>query len=258
MPNFFIPLDLSIRFTLVFLRIVGIVVFVPFYSHSAFPNVIKISLSIIITFAVFPILNLQGFTTPLGAISLVLVAVREVLIGFVIGFAAQLVFTGIQFGAELVTIQMGFSMATILDPNHQEQITIISQIYNFLALIIFIYIKGHYMFLIAAVDTFKFIPIGGFSYSEDLAGQIISLFSELFVVGFYVAAPVFVALFMTTVALALVSRVIPQLNVFIILPLVQVLVGTVMIIVSIRVTVVTFEFLFGELSKDLHTLIMAM
>jgi flagellar biosynthesis protein FliR len=63
---------------------------------------------------------------------------------------------------------------------------------------------------------------------------------------------------MTTVALALVSRVIPQLNVFIILPLVQVLVGTVMIIVSIRVTVVTFEFLFGELSKDLHTLIMAM
>lgn len=258
MPNFFIPLDLSIRFTLVFFRIVGIVVFVPFYNHRAFPNIIKIALSIVITFTVFPVLNLQGFTVPLDAISLVLVAVREVLIGFVIGFAAQLVFTGIQFGGELVTIQMGFSMATILDPNHQEQITIISQIYNFLALIIFISIKGHYIFLIAAVNTFKFVPIGGFSYSEDLAGQIIRLFSELFVVGFYVASPVFVALFMTTIALALISRAIPQLNVFIILPLVQVLVGTVMIIASIRVTVVTFEFLFEGLGKDLQALITAM
>ena len=98
MPNFFIPLDLSIRFTLVFLRIAGIVVFVPFYNHRAFPNIIKIALSIVITFTVFPVLNLQDFVTPLDAISLVLVAVREVFIGFVIGFAAQLVFTCIQFG----------------------------------------------------------------------------------------------------------------------------------------------------------------
>ena len=258
MPNFFIPLDLSIRFTLVFLRIVGIVVFVPFYNHRAFPNIIKMALSIVLTFTVFPVLNLQGFTVPLDVISLVLVAVREVLIGFVIGFASQLVFIGIQFGGELVTIQMGFSMATILDPNHQEQVTIISQIYSFLALIIFVSIKGHYIFLIAAVNTFKFVPIGGFSYSEDLAEQIIRLFSELFVVGFYVAAPVFVALFMTTIALALISRAIPQLNVFIILPLVQVLVGTVMIIASIRVTVVTFEFLFEGLGKDLQTLVTTM
>lgn len=77
-------------------------------------------------------------------------------------------------------------------------------------------------------------------------------------IGFYVASPVFVALFMTTIALALISRAIPQLNVFIILPLVQVLVGTVMIIVSIRVTVVTFEFLFEGLGKDLQALITAM
>ena len=77
-------------------------------------------------------------------------------------------------------------------------------------------------------------------------------------IGFYVASPVFVALFMTTIALALISRAIPQLNVFIILPLVQVLVGTVMIIASIRVTVVTFEFLFEGLGKDLQALITAM
>ena len=87
---------------------------------------------------------------------------RELLIGFTIGLSAQLIFTGIQFGGELISVQMGLSTATLLDPGQNQQTTLISQLYNLFALVIFISIGGHRLFFQSMVQTFDMIPLGDF------------------------------------------------------------------------------------------------
>ena len=255
MPDFLIPVDSFIRFVLVFFRIGGILVFAPFYNQRVFSASIKISLALVFSFMTFPLLVVQTFTPPREVIAMAFAILRELMIGIVIGYAAQLLFTGIQYAGELISTQMGFSLATIIDPNFNNQSTVVAQLYNFLALLIFISLEGHHFLIRATIQTFDFVPLAGFEYSTDLGRYLLSLFANIFTVAFRISVPVLMTLFLTSLAMGLMGRTIPQMNIFMISPPLQIAVGLVMIVLSLTVTVMMFKFLFTQLERDLHWMI---
>ena len=255
MPNFLISVDYFVRFILVFFRISGILVFAPFFNHSAFSTPLRITLALVISFITFPLLAIQAFTPPTAAIELILAVARELMVGLVIGFAAQLIFVGIQFAGELISTEMGYGLARLVDPTFNEQSTVVSQLYNLFALMIFVSLGGHYFFIRAAIQTFDFVPLAGFHYSTNLGSYLFRLFGNVFVIGLRIGAPVIISLFVTTVAMGLVSRAIPQMNIFMISPPLKIIAGLVMLIISLRAAMTMFEILFMQLKKDLQSII---
>ncbi len=255
MPSFPIAVDYFVRFLLVFFRMGGIIFFVPFYNSRIFAAQIKISLALILSFIIFPLLAVQSFTPPEEPITLLFAVIRELMVGLIIGYAAQLLFTGVQFAGELISFQMGLGMAVLIDPNFQGRSTVVSQLYDVFALMIFLAFYGHHFFIRAAVQTFDVVPLSGFQYSTTLGKYLFVLFGQIFTVAFRIGIPVLIALFLTSVVMGFVARTIPQMNVFLILPVMQIAVGSVMIILSLRATVMMLKFLFAQLEKNVQWLI---
>ena len=256
--GFTLSADYFVRFMLVFFRLGGIVIFAPFFSHRSFPILVRISLTFFLSLIVFPIVTDQTFVSPTSIYSFFLAIFHELMIGLVIGFCAQLFFTGIQFGGELISVQIGLSTATLLDPGQSEQITVIAQLYTFFAMVIFIGIGGHHLLVRSMVETFDIVPLGGFRMTDNIMSEVRILFGQIFTIGFQISAPVFVASFLTTVAMALITRAIPQINVFMIAPPFQIIIGFTMIALSLNASIFMFQHLFEKMADNLHTIILEM
>lgn len=255
MPNLLVPVDYFIRFVLVFFRIGGLFVFAPFFNYRVFSTPIKITLALLLSFMVFPLLAVQAFTPPRETVGLIFAVVRELMVGLVIGYAAQLLFAGVQYAGELISFQMGFGLATLIDPTFNQQSTVMSQLYHLFALLIFVALGGHYFLIRSMIQTFDFVPLGGFHYSTDLGAYLLSLFGNIFTTALRISAPILITLFLTSVSMGLVNRAVPQMNIFMINPPLQITVGLVVIVISLRTTAVMLKFLFTQLEQNLHWII---
>ena len=140
-------------------------------------------------------------------------AMQEVLTGLLIGFAMGLVFAGVRAAGELIGFDLGLSIATAFDPETGSN-NIVGAFLYLVMLLVFILVNGHHFVLQALVLSYDAIPIGGFTLSGPVADQLLGMTGIIFIVGVKCAAPIIVASFLMNVALAILSRVAPQVNVF--------------------------------------------
>lgn len=203
-------------FMLVFVRMSGLIFTMPVLGAATIPPPLKIGLAVLVSFIVFSVAKLPrvDITMPMGRFVLLLAG--EVAIGLVIGYASQLVFNAVEFAGELVGTQIGFGIVNVLDPTTNSQVSITSQFLNTLSLLIFLAINGHHWFLTAAVRSFEIIPLLGFAPSHGLVDLVISLTADVLVLAIKLSAPVVATIFLLNVALGLVARTVPQMNVFIV------------------------------------------
>jgi len=188
-------------FLLVFFRVGGILIFAPFFNYRAIPAPLKIALALAVSIIVFPVvlstctgvanfsLRMRLSEAPdassnvllwhsLDIFFIALSVLRELAIGMILGFASQMVFCGVKLAGEIISVQMGFSMANVFDPQSGQQNTIIAKLNNFTALLIFLSLNGHHWFLSATTQSFFSVPLSGIKYSAPLALRIFSLFGD--------------------------------------------------------------------------------
>ena len=133
-----------IVFLLVLVRVSGMLTTAPLFSTFPIPMTVKAGLSALIGFIIFPfVLTSSHFQMPHDLVMLSILVFKEMLIGILIGFSANLIFVGIEIGGQLLAIQMGLSIAEALDPITKQQVPIIGQFYLFIACVLFIYLNGH-------------------------------------------------------------------------------------------------------------------
>lgn len=211
----FNPADaLSLLLTL--MRISLLVFLLPVFGGNGAPRTLKACICLAITAAVWPHVSFPGQTMPAHPFDIALIIVGELLLGIVFSLVVRFVFGGIQLGGQILAFQMGFSMATTVDPLQGDQETVISHFLYMVALLTFLILNGHLYMLKALMDSFKLIPPGGLVISPPFGWEIISMSGEMFVLGLKVAAPVMAALFLVELALALMARAAPQMNMLII------------------------------------------
>jgi flagellar biosynthetic protein FliR len=247
--------ELAEAFILVLIRIGAMIMMVPAFGDAVVPATVKWGLSMVLAFILFPIVK-SGLppTGDLGLVALIVGIAGEMLIGIIIGFAARFVFAGIQLAGELIGFQMGFSVASVIDPSTNAQVSIITEFQYLLGLLLFMTINAHHLFLSAIAESYQVIPPLGVHFSGPLLQFLVHLSQNLFVIAVKISAPVAAVLLFTNVAMGLVSRTVPQMNVFIVSFPLQIAAGLLFLGFSAPIFVKVAEHLFVNLSGETATL----
>ena len=212
--NFNPELILSLMLTL--MRISIVLFLMPIFNTNALPMQVKASVSLVLTLALWPHIAFAGTNMPPHPLSLGLMLLGEIILGLVMGMAVQFLFVGIQSGGELLGFQMGFTMVNVADPLSGIQNGAAAYFLWMVSLLTFLTLDGHLLMLKALADSFRLVPAGGLLLGEILVRQVFDLSTQLFVIALKVAAPVMVALFLTEIALGLMNRAAPQMQVMLI------------------------------------------
>jgi flagellar biosynthetic protein FliR len=239
------------EFLLIFLRISSMLMLFPIFSSAQIPHQVRLGLGALLSFIIFRVIPVPHLTG--GAFELLVGASAQVLLGVIVGFVASLVFTGIQFAGELIDLQVGFAIANVLNPQTQQNITIIGEFQLALATLIFLATNSHYFFIEGVAGSFNLVPLPYINLDPSVAGNLALFFAQSFLIVFKISAPVVVALFLTNVALALMARVAPQMNVFVIGLPIQVAVGFTMMIIAIPLLATVGPEVFANVSGQMDT-----
>jgi flagellar biosynthetic protein FliR len=202
-------------FLLIIARIIGVLIEAPIFNSRSFPAFAKVALAIwiaIVLWFVTPVSPQLPSTIPLILLALIF----EVALGFTIGFIINIIFIAVQSAGEIMDMQMGLSVATALDPIFGAVISIIGRICFYTAMIMFLIMNGHHLVLSGFHQSFSAIPAGQFANfsSPNFALQMIALGSGLWLTAIKLSAPIVLLVFLSDFSFGIVSRVAPQVNVF--------------------------------------------
>lgn len=222
---------------LILMRMTGLFVIAPIFGRRNIPTYYKIGFSFILALVLVNIVDFPKKGYGDNLIQYGLLAGKEFLVGITIGYVAYLVFTGIYLAGQLVDMQVGFGMVNVIDPVSNIQVPVTSNIYFMISMLVFLSLNGHHYLIMSLLESYKFVPVDAAQFGKGLMGDIINVFSSIFVLGFKIAAPVIAAILVTDIALGVISRSVPQLNVFVVGMPLKIVMGIAVVIITIPVFV---------------------
>lgn len=192
-------------------RILALLVAAPPFNNPALPVRVKLLLGLAIAVAITPALPKISAIEPASGLGLLILA-QQMIIGFAMGFSLRLVFTAIDMAGNMISNQMGLGFATAYDPQSASQTVVISEFLGMIALLVFMAINGHLMVIATLAQSFTALPIGAESIASGSWLNMANAGGVIFSSGVLLALPIVVALLITYIALGVLGRVAPQLN----------------------------------------------
>ncbi|WP_168122239.1 flagellar biosynthetic protein FliR [Paenibacillus sp. HB172176] len=243
-------------FLLIFCRITSFFVVAPVFSSRGVPNTFKIGLGFFLTFIIFLSYGFQQ-TIVIDA-SYLLMIIREILIGVLIGFVVYLFFAIVQTAGAFMDMQIGFAMANVVDPLSGVSAPLLGNFKYMLMIVVFLMMNGHHFLLTGLMDSYQWMPLDNALFSRMLEGGItdmlVRIFSNTFLLAVQIASPLVVAMFLTDLGLGFLTKTAPQFNVFVIgIPL-KIIVGLFLLILLLPGMSVIFEKLFSIMFDSLEQL----
>lgn len=211
----FLAMELQ-KFLLIFARVSTMLYIFPIFGSNQIPAYLKASLS-----ALVAVVLVLALPPPVDHIfpmmEFVLQIALQILIGLIVGYTAFVVFMAILLAGQIIDIEMGFALANVIDPVSNIQQSLIGQFQNLLAFMFFLAIDGHHKLILVMSQSFEILPIGMAFHITDAWGlQIVALFGTIFSLALRLAFPIIAAMFLTDLILGLLSRLVPQMNVFVV------------------------------------------
>ncbi|MCB1960078.1 MAG: flagellar biosynthetic protein FliR [Rhodocyclaceae bacterium] len=194
-------------------RVLGMVSAAPLFSNRAVPVRIRLGFGLAAAMAIIPALPAPPPIDPASGIGMA-VFVQQMLIGVVIGFIMRLVFAAVDMAGELIGLQMGLSFATFFDPQSGGQTAVLAEFISLLATLIFLALNGHLLMVEVMVRSFEWLPIReqplvAFGWRSAAAAGAL-----LFAAGLLLALPLITALLIANIAMGVLTRAAPQINLF--------------------------------------------
>lgn len=211
-------------------RISAFVYAAPFFSMNTVPQRIKIGLSAVLAYLVFTISAYQPLAYS-GSLGYLLLVAENVLVGVVLGLFSNICTFILSFAGQIMDMQIGFSMATEYDPATRSTVSLTSNIYNYAVLLVMLVSRLHYYIVEAIIDSFELIPLGGVSFNTEIYKLMVQFIVDFCVIGFRIALPVFAAIMVVNAVLAILAKVAPQMNMFVIGIQLKVLIGLAVLVV---------------------------
>ena len=239
-----------------FARLVSFFSIVPFFGGASVPARVKVATAMSLVVILYPSLEASvpaGQPLGFGPIGFIALLAKEVLVGFTLGFIASLVFEAVQVAGRVADFQRGSTMGELYAPQVQSRVSELGQFQLQLAIVLFIAIGAHRLFIGALLRSFDFIPVldfpklaAGWSPAAEL---IVKMTASVFSIGLQLAAPVLIALLLTDLFFGIINRVAPQVNVFFLSMPVKMLVGVIVILIILPMLAMRMEYYFGETYK---------
>ncbi len=243
-------------FLFVLIRTGSIIFTAPIFGAMNTPMQVRMGLSVLIALILTPLTayvpmpeTVFGAAVSLGG---------EALIGVLVGLCMRFVFTGIEYAGQVASFQMGIGMASAYDPLNSAQVTVLGKLMSIFTLLLFLSVNGHLMIIMALKKSFDVIPPYGFHLSGTLMENFIVFSREIFILAVKFSAPVIAILIFINVALGIMARTVPQLNMFVVGFAITIFAGFVMIALSMPVFETAVQGVFDRMWEDVYALIKVM
>lgn len=217
----------------------------PVFGSGTAPARVRIGLAVMLSLLIFPVVRPHLPPPDFSPAALGLLILGEALLGLMVGFIAQLVLTSVEVGGTIIGYKMGFAAANVFDPQSQRQIELISQYQNVIAILIFLALDAHHLFIRAVVRSYELLPPGGIDVGGDAVPFLMTLVSRMFVLGIQLSAPILAVLILASLVMGILARVFPQLNVFMLSYPLNIGVGFLVMGLTLSLMVLVLEREFG-------------
>jgi flagellar biosynthetic protein FliR len=194
-------------------RILGLIAAAPVFGNTGVPMLIKTALGVTLAAIVAPTLPAVPLVDPTSWAGILIVA-QELLVGAAMGFAMRLVFAAVEFAGEVASSTMGLGFATFFDPTSAGRSSAIGQFLALVATMVFLAVNAHLVLVEALVESFFTLPISATPMSLAAPLEMVRWGGRIFSAGLQIAMPIIAALLITNIALAILTRAAPQLNLF--------------------------------------------
>ncbi len=247
-----IPLGMLLNnvelFLLIFVRMAGLFVIAPIFGRANIPVYFKIGFAFTTAILMANVIKIDHIVATDSFLLYAIYIVKEFIVGVVLGFVAYAIFTSIYIAGQIIDMQIGFGMVNVYDPISNIQVPITANLYFILAMIIFLVTNGHHFLIKALFQSFELVPLGTMGIGPNMLDNIIGIFQMLFSIGFKISAPILAAVLITDVVLGIISKTIPQMNVFILGMPLKILIG----IIIIMITIPAFIYIVAMLSDNMN------
>ena len=228
-----------VLFFLLFARVSGLFAFFPFFSHSNIPISLKAAITIFMVVFLFPLL--PALQIPLTVGTILLATLSELLIGFIAGLFLSIVFAILQLAGMQVSFVMGFTMASVIDPQTSTSIPLMSQLLSLIGLMVVLAFNGHHQMLLFIAQSIEFIPLGTFYPQEAIVTYLAKAITGMFVYGFILSFPLLAFSLLLDVVFGMLMKTMPQFNLLVIGFPIKIAVSFVVLIATLTSIMVIFK-----------------
>ncbi len=198
---------------LVFLRVGAFLLVLPFFSMNEMPVLLRVSLAALISLLLTPVVAPH----PLGQLDYAAILglmMQEVGIGLLLGFLSRLIFFAAELAGSIIAFEMGLNLASVFDPMTQQASPIAGTLLMYLSMLVMLSLNLHDWMLLGFARTYDLLPIGGGHFNRQLLAEVVPQTSRVFMTALQISTPVIAASFVITMIFAVLSRAVPQMNVF--------------------------------------------
>jgi len=224
------------------MRLTGIMLFAPFFGSIVIPARVKAVLVLALTALIYPTISARIPTMTISQWPMM--AFGELLIGLALGIATNIVFDGVQMAGQVLSVQMGYSLVNILDPQTQVESTVMATFHQTIAMLIFLRLNVHFWILHALVRSFDYLPPSSGHFGAAFTSAALDSGASVFAIGIQIAAPVLSATLLADIALGLLGKASPQLPLMLLGPAVKSILGLLILISALKYWPSMFERLF--------------
>jgi len=248
----YIPLAMIPIFLLVFARVLAFFLTLPLFSYRTIPTLYKIGIAFFLSMIIVITLNNEQVTLEENYVLLLL---KEITVGLLTGLIAYLIVSAMQVAGGFIDFQMGFAVANVIDPQTGAQSPLIGQYFYMFTLLFLLSVNGHHLLIDGIVQSYQLIPIDQLiTFENGLSHFSITTFNRMFLIAFQIAIPLVGCLFLVDVALGIIARTVPQLNVFVVgLPL-KITVSFTVLLFFLAIYVALVRYLFSVMFETMRDL----
>ena len=246
-------------FLLIFTRVSCFVFLAPFFSMKNTPATIRVGISFFTAMLLYQSLTPANIVEFDSVLEYAVIVMKEAIVGLLIGFAASICTSIVNFAGSISDMETGLSMATLMDPTTQENTSITGVFYQYVLMLMMI-ATGMYRYLFGALaDTFTLIPVNGAVFRGDaLLTSMLGFLGDYVVIGFRIVLPVFCTMLLLNTVLGVLSKVSPQMNMFAVGIQLKILVGLSVIFITAGMLPGTADYIFEEMKQMIQSFVGAL
>ncbi|WP_066720316.1 flagellar biosynthetic protein FliR [Clostridium sp. Marseille-P299] len=233
-------------FFCILVRVSAFIYAAPFFSLKNVPQRVKIGLSIALAVIIFETIPY----TPVNEKTMIeysLFLGKEILAGLIMGYFANIGYHILSLAGQMMDMEIGFSMVNEYDPITSAQVTITSNLYSYAVMLVLLVTNMHHYILKAIIDSFEVLPVGNIIIKPTIATAMIKFITDYFIIAFRIILPLFTALLMVNTILAILAKVAPQMNMFVIGMQLKVFIGLIVLVFMISMMPSVADFIFNEM-----------
>lgn len=217
-------------FLLVFMRMTGFIIFNPIFGRSTVPTIFKVAFSLLFASVVTPTLHI--FVSIDGILPMLMAALSELAVGLAIGVLINIIFSVVTLAGEMIDMQMGLSMAMVYDPGSSVNMPIMGNFFNVILMVVFFSGNAHLALLSLLADSFRAVAPGTVFPTAQSAQFIVGMGKDLFDLGLRMAVPVLAVEIIGIVAIGLLMKAVPQINIFSVGIQIQTIIGIIIVLLA--------------------------